>query len=145
MSRAGGKKDEKIAKPIVSEVVKFYQQFEQSANYYDTILNMQNLTKYMQTICEVKPLCATTIAEKLRRFQSAIDYVDFKENATATDKDFYARCQQIKNSLVKWGKGLKKERKAQEQANHDRSEMQVCYTEFCYGNTKLLCSVLLHT
>ena len=89
MSHAGGKRDEKIAKPIVSEVVKFYQQYEQSAKYYDTILNMQNLTTYIQTICEVKLLCATTIAEKLRRFQSATDYVDFKEIATATDKDFY--------------------------------------------------------
>ena len=57
MSHAGGKKDEKIAKPIVSEIVKFYQQFEHSATYYDTILNMQNSTTYMQTICEVIPLC----------------------------------------------------------------------------------------
>ena len=71
---------------------------------------MQNLTTYLQTICEVKLLCTTTIAEKLRQFQSGTDHVDFKEIAMATDKDFYVSCQQIKNSLVKWRKGLRKEK-----------------------------------
>jgi len=142
-SRAGGKREEKVARPIVSEVIKFYQQFEPSKNYYDTLLNIQNLTTYIQAISEAKPLCATTIGEKLRRFQAAIDYVDYRENATAIDKDFYVRCLKVKESLVKWGKGLKKEKKAQEQANHERSEEQVCFTEWSVvRNIQMLCSML---
>ena len=136
-SHAGGKREEKVARPIVSEVVKFYQQFEPSKNYYDTLLNIQY---HIQAISEAKPLCATTIAEKLRRFQAALDY---RENATTIDKDFYVRCLKVKESLVKWGKGLKKEKKAQEQANHERSEEQVCFTEWSVvRNIQMLCSML---
>jgi len=125
-SYAGGKKKPKLAKPIVAEIVKFYQQFKQEPNYYDTLLNMKNLTSYLQVIGEERVLCATTIAEKLRRFQIAIDYINFKENSTESDESFYTRCQKLKASLAKWGKGLKKEKKAQQHANHERSIEQVC-------------------
>jgi len=36
--------------PSVSEIVKFYQQFEPPKNYYDTVLNIQNLTTYKQAV-----------------------------------------------------------------------------------------------
>jgi len=92
-SRAGGKKEPANAKPIVSEVVKFYESLGPSTPYYETLLNMQNLTKYLETITNQKNLQATTIGEKLRRFQAAIDYVLFKENPKENDDVFYTRCQ----------------------------------------------------
>jgi len=59
---------------------------------------MQNLTQHLETISEQKSLQATTIGEKLRRFQASIDYVLYKENPTGDDDVFFTRCQRIKTS-----------------------------------------------
>jgi len=82
---------------------------------------MQNLTQHLETISEQKSLQATTIGEKLHRFQASIDYVLYKENPTGDDV-FFTRCQRIKTNLAKWGKALKK---LQELANSERSTQQV--------------------
>ena len=124
-SRAGGKREPKNAKPIVAEITKFYERFEPSNPYFETLLSMQNLTQHLETISEQKSLQATTIGEKLRRFQAAIDYVLYKENPTGDDDVLFTRCQRIKTNLAKWGKALKKDKKLQELANSERSTQQV--------------------
>jgi len=88
---------------------------------------MQKLTQYLEEVTEQKVLQATTIGEKLCQFQAAIDFVLFDQNPTGDDDVFYTRCHRIKTNLAKWGKALKKDKKAQELANSEKSTQQVYY------------------
>lgn len=111
-SLAGGHKTAIAAKAIVADIAHYYQSFSIMEPYYETLLHMENLKKYLHNLQD-RGYCATTVAEKIRRIRNGIEFIMFKENADETKADFYIRCQKVNDNLKKWGKALSKEIKKQ--------------------------------
>jgi len=105
-SLVGRKRSLTAAKAIAVDVIKYYECFPTQNSYYETILNMENLRAYLQSVQEDRGYSATTIAEKIRRLRNAVDFVMFKENTDKTNTNFYIRCQKVNDNLKKWGKGM---------------------------------------
>jgi len=67
-SIAGGKKSIEVAKAIAHDVAKFFSITPQSSdqNYYDVLLNVENLYGYINHLQDQKRFAPTTVSEKIR-------------------------------------------------------------------------------
>lgn len=83
---------------------------------------MCNYVKHLQDVKEYAP---TTIAEKMRRLQLAIDYTIAMENKDEKNDKMFIRCQRIIKHLEKWRHSLSKDITKQRMKHAIMSEKEV--------------------
>ena len=154
---AGGKKTKDVAKSIAADVDKFFNTSPHSSThryaiplttecssnhtytnrYYDVLLNIENLYNYIKELQDVKGFAPTTVAEKLRRLQLAVDYTVAIENKEQNNDAMFVRCQRIIKHLEKWRHSLSKDITKQRMKHFITSEKEVKNAadpmEFCYS------------
>lgn len=96
-----------------------------TSKYYDVLLNVDNLRDYMKTCQDERQLAPTTIAEKLRRLELAVEYTQDKEDPQKENDAFFIRCNRIKQELSKWRRSLSKDIAMQRAKHAMKSEIDV--------------------
>lgn len=96
-----------------------------NCRYYDVLLNIENLYNYINYLQDVKEFAPTTVAEKLRRLQMAIEYTIAKENKEENNDAMFVRCQRIMKHLEKWRHSLSKDITKQRMRHFITSEKAV--------------------
>ena len=93
--------------------------------YYDQLLNVENLYNYIRVLQEQNGFAATTVANKLRRMQQAIEYTIVTENKDETNDSMFVRCQRVIKHLEKWRQSLRQDIAKQRMKQHLISEKEV--------------------
>ena len=93
--------------------------------YYDQLLNVENLYSYISILQDQNGFAATTIADKLRRLQQAIEYTIVTENKDERNDSMFVRCQRVIKHLEKWRHSLRKDIAKQRMKQYLISEKEV--------------------
>lgn len=83
------------------------------------------MCNYVKQLEDVKEYAPTTIAEKMRRLQLAIDYTIATENKDEKNDAMFIRCQRIIKNLEKWRRSLSKDITKQRMKHAIVSEKEV--------------------
>ena len=102
----GGNKDHEPAKAIGAHVRGYFQFTKPTKPPHMALLNFDTLLKYFTHI--KTKYRATTVADKLRAVRQAIEYVQFKQSEVGSSET-NAKCQEVKERLQRWGRGLTKD------------------------------------
>ena len=89
------------------------------------LLNIENLYNYVNELQEVKEFAPTTVADKLRKIQLAVEYTIAIENKEENNDAMFVRCQRIIKHLEKWRHSLSKDITKQRMKHFIRSEKEV--------------------
>ena len=86
---------------------------------------MENLYSYIDVLQNQSGFAATTIADKLRRMQQAIEYTIITENKDERNDAMFVRCQRVIKHLEKWRHSLRKDIAKQRMKQYLISEKEV--------------------
>lgn len=110
----GTNKDFNPAKAIAAHVRGFVQ-FIPPTNPQMALVDLKNHLR----------LSPTTVADKLRAICHAIKYVQYQHSNEAGNSHTYTKCQEVKERLNIWEKGLTKEIRKQQHHNFLKSHNEV--------------------
>ena len=107
---AGGNKSLLSATSIANDVVKFLSQSAGSSTTTDTelLLSRKALETYFVHLKSAQGYQPTTIAEKLRRMEKAIEFIIHEADNTPEGDALYIRGRKLLDTLKGWGHSLGK-------------------------------------
>jgi len=131
MARSGGGKNEKAAKTVKQNIVKFFRYIvhvhpqQKSESYKEILLNKKYLQEYLDYLEKNEVFSPSTMSGKINSLRSAIDFINFAENSDGMNHTLYSRCQVLTDTLKNWNKSLNKPKAAQRSIQRKESDLKV--------------------